>query len=151
MPNTVETEVAQRLRMVIGRLARLLRPTDAGAAADLTPTRVAVLLTTVNRGPIGLSEIAEQENLNPTLLSRTVATLTEMGLVVRVTDPQDRRAARLEATPAGEKVAEQIRLQRTRAVKQALLEIAPQDRDLVTAALPALERLAAHLRGTDSQ
>src|ERR1700739_1922961 len=101
MSTGVDTETAQRLRIVFGRLARVLRPTEASLAANLTPTRVAVLLNTVRNGPLTLSEVGEQEGLNPTLLSRTVATLAQDGLVTRTTDEADRRSAWLDATQAG--------------------------------------------------
>ncbi|HET9093520.1 MAG TPA: MarR family transcriptional regulator [Solirubrobacteraceae bacterium] len=146
MVTGVDTETAQRLRMVVGLLARRLRPTEASLAADLTPTRVAVLLNTVRNGPVRLAEVAEQEGLNPTLLSRTVAHLAQDGLVERTLDATDRRSAWLDATPAGRELAQRIRAERTRAVQVALAELAPVDRDLVEAALPALEQLAAHLQ-----
>lgn len=145
MATGVDTETAQRLRMVFGRLARRLRPTEAGLAADLTPTRVAVLLNTVRNGPIRLAELAEQEGLNPTLLSRTVANLAQDGLVTRTADEADRRSAWLEATPAGRELAGRIRAQRTHAVQVALERLSPEDRKLVEAALPALEQLAGLL------
>lgn len=145
MATGVDTETAQRLRVVFGKLARRLRPTEAGFAADLTPTRVAVLLNTVRNGPIRLAEVAEQEGLNPTLLSRTVANLAQDGLIARTADETDRRSAWLDATPAGRELAERIRSQRTHAVQVALEELSPDDRKLVEAALPALEQLAQRL------
>ncbi len=145
MATGVDTETAQRLRMVFGHLSRVLRPTEASLSADLTPTRVAVLLNTVRNGPIRLSEVAEQEGLNPTLLSRTVAHLAQDGLVTRTPDETDRRAAWLDATPAGRDLAERIRAQRTRAVQDGLAELSPAERALIEAALPALEQLAQHL------
>ncbi len=146
MVTGVDTEMAQRLRMVVGRLARHLRPTEASLAADLTPTRVAVLLNTVRNGPIRLAEVAEQEGLNPTLLSRTIAHLAQDGLVTRTADASDRRSAWLEPTAAGRQLAGRIRAERTRAVQDALAELTPAERDLLDAALPALERLADHLQ-----
>ncbi len=145
MVTEVDTDTAQRLRMVLGQLGRRLRPTEASLAADLTPTRVAVLLNTVRNGPIRLSEVAEQEGLNPTLLSRTVANLAQDGLLTRAADAADRRSAWLEATPAGRDLAARIRAQRTHAVEVALAELSPADRGLIEAALPALEELAQHL------
>ena len=145
MATRVDTETAQRLRMVFGQLSRRLRPTEAVLAANLTPTRVSVLLNTVRNGPIRLAEVAEQEGLNPTLLSRTVAHLAQDGLVTRSADQSDRRSAWLDATPAGRELAERIRAQRTQAVQVALEELSAQDRELVEAALPALEQLAQHL------
>lgn len=145
MATGVETDTAQRLRIVLGRLARVLRATEASLAADLTPTRVAVLLNTVRNGPIRLSDVAEQEGLNPTLLSRTVAHLAQDGLVTRTADEADRRSAWLDATPAGRDLAERIRAERTRAVEVALSELPSADRARIEAALPVLEELSQHL------
>ena len=145
MATEVETETAQRLRIVLGRLSRSLRPTEASLAADLTPTRAAVLLNTVRNGPIRLADVAQQEGLNPTLLSRTVANLAQDGLVTRTPDEADRRSAWLDATPAGRELAEEIRAQRTHAVEVALAELSSADLELLEAALPALEELAEHL------
>lgn len=135
--------------MVLGHLSRVLRPTQASLDANLTPTRVAVLLHTVRRGPIRLAEVAEQEGLNPTLLSRTVAHLAQDGLVTRTADETDRRSAWLDATPAGRELAERIRAQRTHAVEVALAELSAADRAQLEAALPALEELAQHLHSGD--
>jgi DNA-binding MarR family transcriptional regulator len=145
LATSVDTETAQRLRMALGRLARALRPTQVSLAANLTPTRVVVLLTTVRTGPVRMAEVAQQEGLNPTLLSRTVAHLVEDGLVTRSADASDRRSAWLEATAAGRELAEQIRAERTRAVEHALSALGPEDRSLIEAALPALEALAQNL------
>jgi DNA-binding MarR family transcriptional regulator len=141
----LDTETTQRLRIVFGRLARVLRTTEAGLAADLTPTRVAVLLNTVRNGPIRLSDVAEQEGLNPTLLSRTVANLAQDGLVTRTTDDVDRRSAWLDATAAGRELAAEIRAQRTQAVESALARLSIEERKLIEEALPALERFAEYL------
>ena len=109
----VDTETAVRLRAVIGRLSRRLRPTTAGAAAGLTPTKVAVLLHVVREGPIRLSQLADAEGLNPTMLSRVVATLVDSGYIERVSDDRDRRAAWVQPTSAGRRLAERMRRERT--------------------------------------
>ena len=64
------TETAARLRTAAGRLARRIRPTRAGA--DLTLTEATVLATTARNGPVGLSWLAREEGMNPTMLSRVV-------------------------------------------------------------------------------
>lgn len=142
MATGIDTETAQRLRMAIGKLARALRPMEASVAAGLTPTRTSVLLNTVRNGPIRLADVAEQEGLNPTLLSRTVAHLAQDGLVTRTPDADDRRSAWLDATPSGRELAEQIRAQRTRAVESALSQLGVEERSLIESALPAIEQLA---------
>jgi DNA-binding MarR family transcriptional regulator len=145
MAQAVESDAPARLRVAIMRLARLLRPTDAGLAAELSPTRVSVLLNAVRNGPVRLAQVAEDEGLNPTLLSRTVAWLGEAGLVLRHADPDDRRSVWLEPTQAGIKLAVRIRSERTQAVEQALVDLDDADRECLEAALPALEALAERL------
>ncbi|MCL2418086.1 MAG: MarR family transcriptional regulator [Conexibacteraceae bacterium] len=143
---SVEIDTAQRLRIAFGRLARTLRPTDAGHDADLTPTRTAVLLSVVRNGPVKLAEVAGHEGLNPTLLSRTVAHLAESGLVTRTADAADRRSAWLEATAAGHELAAQIRAQQTHTLEAALAQLPSEDRELLESALPALEELSEILK-----
>lgn len=142
----LDQDVPARLRIVIARLSRRLRPTAAAAAAGLTPTKVSVLLAVVREGPIRLSALAAAESLNPTMLSRIVAHLGEAGLLTRSSDDGDRRAAWVEPTPAGRELAERMRRERTDAVTAALEGLSAADRTRLERALPALEQLAEHLQ-----
>jgi DNA-binding MarR family transcriptional regulator len=135
-----------RLRAVIGRLSRRLRPTAAGTAAGLTPTRVSVLLHVVRAGSVRLSELAESEGINPTMLSRVVSDLGEAGLLQRVSDDRDRRTAWVKATAAGKRLAERMRRERTDALNVALGELSASERAKLERALPALEALAEALK-----
>jgi DNA-binding MarR family transcriptional regulator len=140
------TDTPARLRATIGRLHRRLRPTAAGTAAGLTPTRIS-LLNTINRlGPIRLSELASEEGINPTMLSRIVADLAEGGLIERVGDPQDRRAALVTPTREGRRLVERMRRERTDVLSVALEGLSPSERRALERAVPALERLAEELR-----
>ena len=142
----LDVDTATRLRMAIGRLSRRLRTTAAGEAADMSPTRVSVLLSVVRDGPVRLSSLAAAENLNPTMLSRSISYLVDAGLLTRTCDDGDRRAAWVEATAAGRKLAERIRRERTTALNEALAGLSPAERDLIEQALPALEGLAEQLK-----
>jgi DNA-binding MarR family transcriptional regulator len=136
-----------RLRAVLGRLSRRLRPTSAGIAAGLTPTRISILLTVVREGPVRISDLAEGEGVNPTMLSRVISDLTEAGLLERVSDERDRRAAWVEATRAGRALAERMRRERTDALMLALESLPDAERRQVESALPGLEALAERLKG----
>ena len=138
-----QQERSDRLRAVIGRLSRRLRGTSAGAG--LTPSQISVLFTVVRNGPIGLSELAELESINPTMLSRITAHLAEEGLLLRTVDPADRRAARVAATAAGRRLRERIHRERTEALASHLQELDRDERELLWRALPALEELAERL------
>lgn len=136
----MDAELVARLRGVIPRLARQLNDTSTGA--DLTPTQYSVLALVRLRGPIGLAELTELEGLNPTMLSRIVKVLDERGLVRRLPDPKDMRAARLEATRNGEQVHDRVREQRTQVLAECLDRLSEETAETLLAAVPAMEALA---------
>ncbi len=140
-----DAETTARLRAVIGKLARHLRPTQAGSG--LTPSQISVLFTVVRLGPLGLSELAALESLNPTMLSRIAAQLCDAGLIRRSADPSDRRAARVDATAAGRRMRERVHRERTQALGVHIDELDPQQLDALWAALPVLETLAERIKG----
>ena len=92
----MDAELVARLRGVIARLARQFNETSTGEG--LTPTQYSVLTLVRVRGPLGLAELTDLEGLNPTMLSRIVKVLDERGLIRRMPDPSDMRAARVERT-----------------------------------------------------
>jgi DNA-binding MarR family transcriptional regulator len=143
--NRLDAEQAARLRAVIGRLARRLRPTVAGS--HLTPSQTSVLFTIVRCGPLGLSEVAEIESVNPTMLSRITAQLCDAGLIRREADPGDRRAASVKATAAGRKMRERIHRERTEALSAHVDKLDEREQEALWAALPVLEALAQDLPG----
>jgi DNA-binding MarR family transcriptional regulator len=136
----MDAELVARLRGVIPRLARQLNDTSTGE--DLTPTQYSVLALVRLSGPIGLAELTELEGLNPTMLSRIVKVLDERGLVRRLPDPKDMRAARLEATRDGEQVHDRVREQRTQVLSECLNRLPTETAESLLAAVPAMEALA---------
>jgi len=140
----MNTELVARLRAVIPRLARVLNDTSTGE--DLTPTQYSVLALTCGRGPLGLTELTELEGLNPTMVSRVVKVLDERGLIRRMPDPGDLRAARVEATPAGEQVHDRVRAQRTKVLFECLSGLPPETALSLLEAVPDLETLAEALK-----
>jgi DNA-binding MarR family transcriptional regulator len=140
----VDAESVTRMRRVIGRLARLLNA--APVSEDLTPTQASVLGLVAHRGPIGMTELADIEGLNPTMLSRVVAKLVEAGLARKLPNPADQRAVQLAATDAGQDVHGRIIASRTQTVAAILDGLSPDVTDALLDALPALEALAEGLR-----
>ena len=142
-PQPSELEASERLRAAIGRLSRRLRPTVAGSG--LTPSQISVLFTVVRLGPIGLSELAEVESLNATMLSRITAQLCDAGLIVRQADPDDRRSAFVAATAAGRRMRERIHRERARALGAHVEQLDERQREVLWNALPVLEELVERL------
>lgn len=140
----MDAESVTRLRRVIGRLSRLLNA--APVSENLTPTQASVLGIVAYHGPIGMTGVADIEGLNPTMLSRVVAKLVDIGLLSRLPDPADQRAVQLEATDTGREVHQRILASRTATVAQILDGLSPDVTDALLEALPALEALAEGLR-----
>jgi DNA-binding MarR family transcriptional regulator len=144
----MDSELVARLRGVIPRLARQLNETSTGEG--LTPTQYSVLALVRVRGPLGLAELTELEGLNPTMLSRVIKVLDERGLIRRLPDPSDLRAARVAVTPEGEQVHERVRDQRTRVLSECLAQLPVDTTQTLLAVVPALEALAEALHPSPS-
>lgn len=145
VPTTVDLDTVSHLRAVLGRLARRLRGTAAGAG--LTPTQLSVLGTlTRHDADLRLSDLADLEGINPTMLSRVIGSLDGLGLVQRGADPADRRAAQVRITDAGRGVHGQVQAERTRALLRTLRILPTEQVRALLDALPALDALAEALR-----
>jgi len=133
-----------RLRRVVLRLARQMNAASVGEG--LTPSQASVLGIVTNRGPLGLAELTQIEGLNPTMLSRIIGKLDSFGLIRRLRDPDDFRAARVEVTPEGKRAYERIAAQRAAIISELVAHLPAEQEDALVAALPALENLAEGLR-----
>jgi len=142
-PAALDPESVERLRAAVGRLSRRLR--DVPSGASLTPSQLSVLFTVARRGPLGISELAELEAINPTMLSRIVAQLCHDGLLVREARDDDRRAATVSATARGRRLRERVHRERARALGELIATLDGEQRAALEAALPALEELAARV------
>jgi DNA-binding MarR family transcriptional regulator len=135
----LDPDTSARLRAIVGKLSRRLNALARGSG--LTPSQLSALGVVARRGPVRLSELAELESVNPTMLSRVVAALEEDGLIVRRPDPADRRASLLEVTSTGRRTHDRLRDERGRVLTDGLEALRPADVAAVEAALPALELL----------
>jgi DNA-binding MarR family transcriptional regulator len=127
-----------RLRLAIGRLNRRIR---VDSAAVLPPLQTSVLVTLEEHEPLRLSELARREAVTPPTMSRVLAALDDAGLLVRTPDPQDARSALVELSAEGRAMIERLRTERTAVLAQRLERLAPEHREALAAAVPALEAL----------
>ena len=140
----MDQDTVIRLRRVVLRLARQLQAASTGEG--LTPTQASVLGVTAMRGPLSLAELTDIEGLNPTMLSRVVGKLDSMGVIRRLRDPEDFRAARVEVTPEGRQANQRIAAERAAILSERVAGLPPEQAAALVAALPALENLAEDLR-----
>jgi DNA-binding MarR family transcriptional regulator len=138
-----DAEDVARLRIALTRITRVLDRQSRGHV--LTGTQASVLATAARLGPVRITELAEVEGINPTMLSRIVGKLEDAGLLHRRADPDDRRAALVEPTEAGRELQRHVREERTRLLAEHVAALPDGHAEELVDALPALEALAAAL------
>jgi DNA-binding MarR family transcriptional regulator len=139
-----DTELAARLRLAITRTARRLRQ-EAGT--DLGPSQLAALATIERHGPLAPSDVAARERIKRPTVTRILARLDAAGLVERLPDPSDGRAAIVSVTSEGRALLRRLRQRKTAYLARRLGELPAED-------IAALERAAgvleALLEGEDA-
>jgi DNA-binding MarR family transcriptional regulator len=136
MNGTPSTD-AERLALVAGRLNRRMQAATGGLSHGLLSALAAI----AKRGPLRLSDLAQLEGVSAPSMTRTVAELEARGYVVRSPDPVDGRAVLVAAADAGTAAILDARSARARVVAELLASLDEADAAVITAALPALERL----------
>ncbi|MGH3246579.1 MAG: MarR family winged helix-turn-helix transcriptional regulator [Trebonia sp.] len=145
-PEPAKAEAA-RLMAAMGAVRRVAqRAVRASLHADpLPPARTELLRLVARRPGIGVAEAAAELRLAPNSVSTMVSRLTEDGLLNRGRVASDGRSVRLTVTEAGTARIEQWRDIRADLAGRALDQLAPADRQVLTAATPALTRLAEQM------
>lgn len=85
--------------MAVARTSRRLR--RERSSEDITDGQYAVLADLDRSGPSSPSALAQTQHVRPPSMTRTVAALTDAGLVTRAGDPDDGRRALVALTDAG--------------------------------------------------
>jgi DNA-binding MarR family transcriptional regulator len=132
--------LAADLRAALGPLVRRLRqfrPDD-----ELTLSQTSALVRIDRDGPATGSELAAAEGIRPQSMAAILALLDERGLVVRRPDPADGRRLLVSLSEAGREGLRGARREKSRRLGQAIAdELTPDERALLAAALPLLERI----------
>jgi DNA-binding MarR family transcriptional regulator len=132
------TDLAHRLRPAIARLARRMRQQ---AAAELSPTQGAALVTIDCHGPLTPSELAAREKIQRPTATRVLARLGEAGLVERAPDPDDRRSSLVSITAAGHELLATVRDRKDLYLARRLDRLSPEDLAALDRAAGILERM----------
>jgi DNA-binding MarR family transcriptional regulator len=108
--------VEEQFSVLFNRIHTVMRDRTLGVHPDLQPVGFKMLNAIVRSGPTHAGALAERLLTDKSVISRQANILESLGFIERRTDPSDRRASFLVATPAAaEKINE------VRASDQALL------------------------------
>jgi DNA-binding MarR family transcriptional regulator len=133
-----QTDLAARLRLVVGRLHRRIR---IDGRESIPPLQLSALVTVEQHGPLRLSELARREAVTAPTMSRVLASLDDQGLVIRTPDPNDARGVRIVLSEDGAARLAEVRSHRTALVARRLARLDVEQRHILDAAMPALEAL----------
>jgi DNA-binding MarR family transcriptional regulator len=136
--------LATALRISVSRLARRLRAERLakGLEPGLSDTQLAALASLERHSAMTPGEMADHEKVQPPSMTRVIAALEELGLVMRAPHATDRRQVVLTVTARGREVVQQSRRLREEWLAQRLRELTPQERAALRAAAPILEKLS---------
>jgi DNA-binding MarR family transcriptional regulator len=140
MPTLTRTAaLASTMRVSVMRLARRLRSERAGHGLSLT--QIATLATLDRHGPLTPRELADREMVQPPSMTRILAGLEERALITRTPHASDGRQHLVALTPAATDLLREDRRRRDAWLARRLAELTQEERDVLRAAAPLLERI----------
>lgn len=135
--------LATALRISVSRLARRLRvERQAEGLSSLSDTQLAALAVLETHAAMTPGELADHEKVQPPSMTRVIAVLEERKLVMRAPHPTDRRQVVLTVTEEGRALVQQARRRRDAWLAKRLKELSAEERAVLRAAAPVLEKLS---------
>lgn len=138
------TDIVTRLRRVLRASIRSDYPWES-----LPMAQVEGLQRLRAEPGLRINDLAARHRLASNTVSLLVRQMVVAELLTRTTDPDDRRAVRLNLTATGLQVRANWRQAHERRVDAAMNRLDADDRGLLVAALPALSRLVDQLETED--
>ena len=140
-----DAALATAMRISISRLARRLRVERLGLGGTetvLSDIQLAALAALARHDSMTPGELAEHEKVQPPSMTRVIAVLEERGLVRREPHATDRRQVVLTVTDNGRDLVQRVRRRREAWLAQRLQELTPDQRQILRAAAPILEKIS---------
>lgn len=128
-----DARLASDLSLAVVRLARQLRFRRAESPISLS--QLSALSTLAKEGAMTPGALAERERVRPPSMTRVIASLAEMGYVVRSAHPDDGRQVLVSVSQAGADLIEAEKRASQEWLKRRLERLDPEERrTLLTAA-----------------
>ncbi|MEU6967624.1 MarR family transcriptional regulator [Kitasatospora aureofaciens] len=138
-PHPDTLDLAADLRAALGNLVRTLRDND-----DLPPNQAAVLgLLIRDERSYTVAELADRRRVRHQSMARTVALMTEAGLVAQQPHPTDGRKQLIAPTDAGRTALLDQRARREHHIATAIeTRLSTEERAQLRASVELLQRLS---------
>jgi len=116
-PSDVVSALEVQFRAFAQNIARFKMAQNADRLDRLA---LLILGTLAHHGPSRLSAVAEKCGFDQSTASRQVSALEQAGLLERTTDPDDRRAVLLKASPKGRRLLQRLQVARRKQIERIL-------------------------------
>ena len=137
-----DSGLASLLRISVARLNRRLR-SERDPDNELLPVgQLSVLGSLFRNGSLTVGQLAGIERVQPPSMTRTVSCLADGGYIERRPHETDGRQVVVSLSAKGEETLAADRKRRDAWLAQRLRELTPDERQLLRAAAPIIERLA---------
>lgn len=116
--------------------------------ADLSASAAFAMSRVRRKGPMRLTTLAAKEGVSQPSMTQLVQRLERLGLVTRIADPDDGRAALIGITGHGQTLLDERKRLRRRRLRALLATLTPEEESALwlsaRVALPILHRLVAN-------
>jgi DNA-binding MarR family transcriptional regulator len=140
-PGKAVAESADRLRHSLLRITRLIR--SQRTDMSLTLAELSALTTLCREGPMSAGELAMCEHVQPSSLTKVLASLEDHRYVQRSVRPSDRRQALIEPTPLGRQLLAFEKESRDSWLSTRLERLTPAERAVLDIAAEILDKMVA--------
>jgi DNA-binding MarR family transcriptional regulator len=111
-------------------------------STELTLVQFRALATLSDHGSLRVADLAAELGVNSSTATRMATRLRKKGLVTRSADAEDRRATRLEITPAGESLVRAVTSRRQAVIARIARRIPAEQRAAMVEAMRAFTEAA---------
>lgn len=136
----VQADEVATLQDVSLRLTRKLRKRSH---TELTMSQISALSTIQRHGSLRVGDLARHEQIGKSSVTRLVAKLEETNYLERKVDPEDGRSFVVVITAHGHQLLAAARQRANEFLALQVGRLPEDDRRIILAALPSLERLVA--------
>ncbi|BBX72139.1 MarR family transcriptional regulator [Mycobacterium shinjukuense] len=138
MPDS-DARLASDLSLAVMRLARQLRFRNPSSPVSLS--QLSALTTLVNEGAMTPGALAIRERVRPPSMTRVIASLADMGFVVRVPHPVDGRQVLVSVSKSGAELVQAARRARQEWLAERLATLDSGQRDILRSAADLISAL----------
>lgn len=131
-------ELAAQLRLAVARLYRTFR---LGGDRTMSTPQHQLLMAIDRSGPMRLADLAAQQAVPPSNLTRSIRWLSERGYIERAVSRDDRRSVIVTISPAGRTLVQRAETEKAEFLASRIDDLTAAQQRAIRQTIPLLDRL----------